>query len=61
MVATSIAINKGYKTNSSLEPKRIKLLKDKDYRKYISEGTMSVDHIQGRIKKALKIIYGMDY
>ena len=60
-IATSIAIENGFSSNGSLEEKRIRLLKDTEYRKCISEGTMKVEHIQGRIERALNIIYGMEY
>ena len=61
MIATSIALKKGFTTTKSLEYKRIKLLKNPDYRKAISEGTMKVENIHYRINLALQIIYEMKY
>lgn len=45
----------------NLEEKRLALLKDDDYRKYISEGTMQIAHIHGRINKALNYLFGISY
>lgn len=61
VIATSIALQNGFTTSKSLEHKRIQLLKDPEYRKCISEGTMKIEHIHGRIERALKLIYGMKY
>jgi len=41
-----------------LELKRVELLKDPEYRKYISEGTMQLAHIRGRINLAQKYLFG---
>jgi uncharacterized protein with ParB-like and HNH nuclease domain len=61
MVASSIALTNGYDPSKKIESKRIRLLKDKEYRKFISEGTMKVDSIHGRISKVLEQIYNMQY
>lgn len=45
----------------NLEEKRIALLKDPDYRKYTSEGTMQISHIHGRINLALNYLFGINY
>jgi uncharacterized protein with ParB-like and HNH nuclease domain len=45
----------------NLEEKRIALLKDEDYKTYISEGTMQISHIHGRIDKALNYLFGLRY
>ena len=37
----------------NLEIKRLALLKDEEYRTFISEGTMQISHIHGRINKTL--------
>jgi uncharacterized protein with ParB-like and HNH nuclease domain len=44
-----------------LEEKRLALLKDEDYKTYISEGTMQIAHIHGRIDKALNYLFGISY
>lgn len=59
MIATSIAIKKGIDILSSNEEKRLALLRDTNYRKYISEGTMQSEHINGRISLALNYLYGI--
>lgn len=61
MVGTSIALKNGFKSVLNLESLRLKLLKDEEYRDFITQGTMKIDHIQGRIKKVLKDIYQMNY
>lgn len=45
----------------NLESKRLELLKDPEFRKYISEGTMQISHIHGRINKALNYLFGISY
>lgn len=45
----------------NLEEKRLALLKDADFRKYSSEGTMQISHIHGRIDKALTYLFGLRY
>jgi len=44
-----------------LENKRLEMLKDPEFRKYSSEGTMQIAHIHGRIDKALTYLFGISY
>lgn len=61
MIATSIALNRGYIYNGeNLKEKRMNLLKDITYRDSISQGTMKIDNIRTRISLALQILYGME-
>ena len=60
MIATNIALHKGFSCDDSLEDKRIELLKDEDYRESITQGTMQVEHIRTRVNRALCILYGMN-
>lgn len=46
---------------NNLEEKRIKLLKDEEYRKFTSEGTMQISHIHGRINLALEYLFDISY
>lgn len=63
MVAVTIAQNKlGDKISTEkLEEKRLGLLKDPTFKKYISEGTMQISHIQGRISLVLKHLFDLNY
>tara|TARA_R110002033_G_scaffold57656_1_gene106834 strand:- start:572 stop:1705 length:1134 start_codon:yes stop_codon:yes gene_type:complete len=45
----------------NLESKRLQLLKDEDYRKFTSEGTMQISHIHGRINLALNYLFDISY
>ncbi len=45
----------------NLEEKRLALLKDENYKKFISEGTMQIAHIHGRINLALNYLFGINY
>ena len=45
----------------NLEAKRLELLKNSDYRKYTSEGTMQIAHIHGRINLTLEYLFGIKY
>jgi hypothetical protein len=47
--------------SENLESKRLELLKDPEFRKFISEGTMQISHIHGRINKALNYLFGISY
>lgn len=61
MIATSIALNRGYVCNGeNLKEKRMNLLKDATFRDSISQGTMKVDNIRSRISLALRFLYGME-
>ncbi len=60
MIATSKAKAMGLDLSTASEEKRINLLKDASFRKYISEGTMQTEHINGRINLALKYLYNYE-
>lgn len=45
----------------NLEEKRLALLKDEEFKVFISEGTMQIAHIHGRINKALNYLFGIAY
>lgn len=45
----------------NLEEKRLALLKDEEFKTFISEGTMQISHIHGRINKALNYLFGISY
>jgi uncharacterized protein with ParB-like and HNH nuclease domain len=47
--------------SKNLEEKRLLLLKDTEYRKFTSEGTMQISHIHGRINLALNYLFGISY
>jgi hypothetical protein len=59
MISTAIATNRGVDVSRSSEVKRLRLLKDTNFRKYISEGTMQIEHINGRINLALTYLYDL--
>ena len=58
MIATSIA-KKMHINITSTEQNRILLLRDPEYRRFCSEGTMLIEHINGRINCALKHLYNI--
>ena len=62
-VATSIALNTlGNKIPViGLEEKRMTLLQNEDYKKYITQGTMQIESIHGRIGMVLEKLYGLQY
>lgn len=60
MISTSIALKSGIDITSSNESKRLELLKDPIFRKYISEGTMQTEHINGRVNLALSYLYSIE-
>ena len=61
MIATSIALSKGFNpAGEDLKARRMAMLKDESYRESITQGTMTVEHIQTRIQRALKIVYELD-
>lgn len=61
MIATSIALSKGFNpAGEDLKTRRMAMLKDESYRESITQGTMTVEHIQTRIQRALKIVYELD-
>ncbi|RNL52778.1 DUF262 domain-containing protein [Pedobacter jejuensis] len=57
MIATSIALKDGLDISVGNETRRLELLKDPNFRKFISEGTMQTDHINGRVNLALSYLY----
>ena len=59
MISTSIAIKRGVDVTTSNEARRLNLLKDTNFRKFISEGTMQTEHINGRINLALNYLYDL--
>lgn len=59
MIATAIALEKGIDTSKSTEANRLALLKDEKFREYSTQGTMQVEHINGRIELALKHLYNL--
>lgn len=60
MVATKIAIERGYASGEPLAERRLELLRDPDYRDSITQGTMQTEHIRTRIRKVLQIVYQMN-
>ena len=60
MIATAIALSRGFSCEGSLEDRRLELLSDSDYRDSITQGTMQTEHIRTRIGKALQIVYQME-
>jgi uncharacterized protein with ParB-like and HNH nuclease domain len=58
-IATLIALKHGPINSDNLEEKRLNLLKNTTFKKYISEGTMQAESIQGRVFMALECIYGI--
>ncbi|MCL1123324.1 DUF262 domain-containing protein [Shewanella surugensis] len=63
MVATAIALEKlgaGIPTDN-LEAKRLDVLQNESFRKYISEGTMQTESIHGRVSLLLEGLYGIQY
>ena len=61
MIATSIALSKGFNpAGEDLKARRMAMLKDESYRESIIQGTMTVEHIQTRIRRALEIVYELD-
>jgi uncharacterized protein with ParB-like and HNH nuclease domain len=61
-IATLYALKSGKDINKrNLKRKRTKLLKDLIFKEYTTIRTTNIDHINGRIKLALKELYGLDY
>lgn len=62
MIATAIALSQGYVVEQGVDMKqrRMELLRDPDYRNCITQGTMRVDNIKGRISKALSVLYHIE-
>ncbi|MHB8260199.1 MAG: GmrSD restriction endonuclease domain-containing protein [Bacteroidia bacterium] len=62
-IATSYAIAKGVKIASitDLKKRRLTLLKNVDYKKYVSIRTTDISSINGRIGLACKVLFNIDY
>jgi hypothetical protein len=60
MIATSIALNRGVDIAKTSEQNRLELLRDEKFRQYSTQGTMQIEHIKGRIVKALKFLYNLE-
>jgi hypothetical protein len=63
-IATSNAIEKGVIGKIDTEEllvQRLRLLKDENFKRYISERTTRIDHINGRINLASEYLYGVSY
>lgn len=60
-IGTAIALerNGGLISSDDLELKRLSLLQNSEYKKYISEGTMQAESIQGRVSMILEHLYGI--
>lgn len=59
MIATSIALSRGYQYKESLMERRERLLRDEEYRNNITQGTMRKIAIRTRVALALKYLYDM--
>lgn len=46
---------------TDLEKKRLSLLQDQQFKDYITQGTMQVESIHGRISMVLENLYGIEY
>ncbi len=57
MIATSIALSRGFDNPVDLQNKKCQLLKDEDYRSSINQGTMRIASIKTRVSKALYYLY----
>lgn len=60
MIATRIALSSGFSTEENLEARRLVLLRDEDYRNSITQGTMKIENIKTRIRKALLYLYDIN-
>lgn len=61
MIGTFLALKKDYLPYGELETLRFQLLKDDFYRQCITQGTMKIEHINGRIRKVLEMIFKMNF
>jgi hypothetical protein len=59
MIATSIALSRGYQYKGSLAGRRERLLRDEEYRSNITQGTMRKTAIRTRVALALQYLYDM--
>ncbi|MCM1041284.1 MAG: DUF262 domain-containing protein [Bacteroides sp.] len=62
MIATSIALSRGYTNckSADLKLRRMNLLYDDAYRESIMQATMQVENIYTRISRALYVLYDME-
>lgn len=62
-IATSIALSElgDNIPTDNLEQKRLDLLQDETYKAHITQGTMQIDNIHGRISMVLESFYGLQY
>ncbi|UYT83799.1 hypothetical protein [Priestia megaterium] len=63
-IASANALEKGIVKGLNVDElldKRLKLLKDETFKKYISERTTRIEHINGRINLASQYLYGVSY
>ena len=60
MIATSVALTRGYVGRESLVERRERLLRDESYRENITQGTMRKSAIRTRVALALKYLYDME-
>ncbi len=62
-IATSIALKELGENilADNLEQKRLDLLQDEAYKIHITQGTMQIDNIHGRISMVLESFYGLQY
>lgn len=62
-IATSIALSElgDNIPTDNLEQKRLDLLQDETYKTHITQGTMQIDNIHGRISMVLESFYGLQY
>lgn len=60
MIATSIALSKGVDVEKTVEENRLELLRDESFRQFSTQGTMQIEHIKGRVERALKILYNLE-
>jgi uncharacterized protein with ParB-like and HNH nuclease domain len=60
MIATSIAISRGVDFTKTSEQNRLEMLKDEKFRQFSTQGTMQIEHIKGRIVRALKFLYNLE-
>jgi hypothetical protein len=60
-IATSLAITQGLHPNQfpDIKIRRTALLKDADYKGFIKNETMTIDHIKGRVAVAAKHLYNL--
>ena len=58
-ISTSIALERGVDITKVTEANRLALLRDEKFREYSTQGTMQVEHINGRINLALQYLYNL--